>query len=86
MTTRAGLATILGQEMWRKLNEPRNIDKGDGWRDMTFDELWMHFMIEVEELRIALSIKTDDDVQSEIADCANFLAMILDKLQCAKLT
>ena len=63
-----------------KLQEPRNVAKGDGWIDMTYDELWTLFLTEVEELRVSLSIGTAQETKEEIADCANFLAMILDKI------
>lgn len=67
--------------MWAKLDLPRNVAKGDNWCQMTFDDLWMHLLTEIEELRISLSEGTTDEAKREIADCANFLAMILDKLE-----
>ena len=53
----------------------------NNWCDMTYDELWMLLLTEIEELRIALATSTTEETRGEIADCANFLAMILDKLE-----
>jgi len=81
MTTRQGLPTLLARAMWAKLDEPRCIEKGDNWCALPFDTLWMLFMTDVDELRSALNTGTIEETKEEIADCANFLAMILDKLE-----
>lgn len=81
MTARHQLPKLLGSAMWEKLQLPRNVAKGDAWRDMTFDELWMLLLTEIEELRIAVAKRQREDVRSEVGDVANFLAMILDKVE-----
>jgi hypothetical protein len=81
MSTRAGIVHALSVAMYDKLSEKQNVAKGDNWCDMTYDELWMLLLTEIEELRIALATGTTEETRREIADCANFLAMILDKLE-----
>ena len=81
MTGRHQLPTLLGRHMWAKLNQPRNVAKGDNWRGMTMDEMWLNILTEVDELRVAIMREGPEAILSEIADVANFLAMLADKVE-----
>lgn len=81
MTGRHQLPTLLGRHMWKKLNEPRNISKGDNWRAVSTDEMWMNILTEVDELRCAIMREGPEAILAEIADVANFLAMLADKVE-----
>ena len=81
MIRRHQLPTNLGRYMWAKLHDPRNVAKGDNWRGMSVDELWLHILTEVDELRVSLMHDGKNEILGEIADVANFLAMLADKVE-----
>ena len=66
MTSRSGLPTILGQEMWRKLNEPRNVAKGETWREMKRQNRDLSYLdFEMSPVYEALIKQYDDALRAE---------------------
>ena len=70
----------LAVAMRRKLNLPRNIEKGNNWRGAPYTYMLQRLEEEVRELWEAIELDKDPgEVIEEAADVANFAAMIADK-------
>jgi phosphoribosyl-ATP pyrophosphohydrolase len=68
--------------MWEKLNEEKNISKGDNWSKFSRWQLLYKIREEKDELIEAIMAhKSDEEVIGEIADVANYLAMLLDNIK-----
>lgn len=79
---RLRLIRRLMAAMWEKLNEEKNISKGDNWGKLSRWQLLYKIREEKDELIEAIMThKPDDEVIGEIADVANYLAMLLDNIQ-----
>jgi NTP pyrophosphatase (non-canonical NTP hydrolase) len=82
LSPREKLAHLLAEEMNEKLNTPRNLQKGDDWKEMGPRQIFQLAANEMDELAYALTTnKPKEEIASEIADVANFLAMLLDKVK-----
>jgi NTP pyrophosphatase (non-canonical NTP hydrolase) len=77
---RERIVNNLASLMRKKLSLPRCIEKGDNWLELTTIELLNRLLDEFHELISAVNERDKSKVIDEIADCANYLAMLNDKM------
>jgi hypothetical protein len=83
---RERIVNNLASIMRKKLNLPRCVEKGDNWNDFEIAELMELFLREFHELCDVLGGSDINKIQGEIADCANYLAMLNDKILFMEIT
>jgi hypothetical protein len=83
---RERIVNNLAVIMRKKLEQKRCIEKGDHWNDLQIRDIWRLFLDEVSELCEALESQDHQKIRHEISDCANYLAMMNDKILYLELT
>ena len=81
MSNRAHLKWLvrrIADEACRRIDAPKNVAKGDGWREMDWTDLW-HLMMREDEELIAATELGDGDSVWEAADKLVVDAMRVDK-------
>ncbi len=73
----------LGEELWGSmlaaLGNPKNVAKGDGWREMAWTELEDLLAEECRELREEAMLGDYEAAMREAGDCLLVIAFMLDK-------
>ncbi|MDP9478217.1 MAG: hypothetical protein M3R38_21470 [Actinomycetota bacterium] len=73
----------LGEELWGSmlaaLGDPKNVAKGDGWREMAWTELEDLLAEECRELREEAMLGDYEAAMREAGDCLAVIAFFLDK-------